>query len=246
MNINSTYINFVNDILQHGEEVKKNDGDRIIETLGNHYFIDNPLNDMNDLFYNHDHLLSCIKRGFFDIEGNPINAMSLYQYVNSASDISNQHDFVYTYPNRLFNHFKYPYNSFGQRLLDNTSTVNQYECMLSRLRECPGSNRSVAVLFDPSIDNERQDIPCLNWLQFIIRNNQLTLHCMFRSNDIFTAFYSNMYLLTYWGLQMTEDLKWGKDGFIDLEFKGIDYHSTSAHIYKSAIDEAEHMIKVNK
>ena len=34
----------------------------------------------------------------------------------------------------------------------------------------------------------REDIPCLNWMQALIHDDCLTLHIMFRSNDIYQAF----------------------------------------------------------
>ena len=37
-----------------------------------------------------------------------------------------------------------------------------------------------------------QHIPCLNWVQATIRNNKLILHVIFRSNDCYSAFPSNM------------------------------------------------------
>ena len=55
-----------------------------------------------------------------------------------------------------------------------------------------------------------------------------------------------MYLLTYWGLKMTTSLQWGKEGYKDLKFAGIDYHSSSGHIYEDAIDEAKYMLSCNK
>ena len=80
----------------------------------------------------------------------------------------------------------------------------------------------MATLYQPGRDLEREDIPCLNWLQATIRDNKLELHCMFRSNDLYGAWPSNMYLLTYLGLWLCEQ-------FVDEEitFKGIHYHSSS-------------------
>ena len=250
MNINDTYIDFVGNIIKHGDNVIKDDGDKIIELLGNHYFIDNPLNDMV-LFSSDDHLLQCIKKGMFDVPGNPINSMALYNYVSEGFEEYNKHDFVYTYPNRLLHHFTVKPHNQGwlSRILfsgDEASYINEFDEMAWRLRNSPGSNRAVSVIYDPAVDTGKKDIPCLNWLQFTIRHDKLTLHCMFRSNDIFTAFYSNMYLLTYWGLKMTTALQWGKEGYKDLKFVGIDYHSSSGHIYEDAIDEAKYMLSCNK
>ena len=38
----------------------------------------------------------------------------------------------------------------------------------------------------------------------------------------------------------------GKEGYKDLKFVGIDYHSSSGHIYEDAIDEAKYMLSCNK
>ena len=72
---------------------------------------------------------------------------------------------LYTYPNRILAHFD----------------VDQFEVMKKRMLHAIGSNRAVAVTYDPKLDQDREDIPCLQFLQCIVRNNELTIHCLFRS-----------------------------------------------------------------
>ena len=131
-------------------------------------------------------------------------------------------------PNRIYEHFG----------------INQFETMKERLLNNIGSNRAVAVTIDPKLDSEREDIPCLQFLQFIVRDGKLTVHCIFRSNDIFGAFYSNMFFIGYLGLKMTETVN--KELIRSrLVFDGIHYHSTSGHIYHNDLKAAKKLVKGN-
>ena len=170
-------------------------------------------------------MLTDIKNGEYDLPGSPIKSDALYEYVKSFEDESDQ-GFVYSYPNRILAHFN----------------INQFNVMKKRLQHNPGSNRAVAVTYDPPLDADREDIPCLQFIQVIIRNNELTIHCIFRSNDIYGAFYSNMYFITYIGLKMTEELN--KDLInTKISFGGIHYHSTSGHIYYTDLKTARKLLK---
>lgn len=227
LSINQCYLEFVKKILDYGEETYKDGNQYLKECLGNFYLIDDPLNLRYRSKYKYitsDLMLEKIKTGEYDIPGSPIKSDALYEYVHSFND-SNDQGFVYTYPNRILAHFG----------------TNQYVVMKERLLNAIGSNRAVAVTYDPGLDQDREDIPCLQFIQCIIRNKELTIHCLFRSNDIFGAFYSNMFFLTYVGVCMVEDLNkellTGKLGF-----GGIHYHSTSAHIYGSDVGAAKNMV----
>ena len=61
------------------------------------------------------------------------------------------------------------------------------------------------------------------------------MHCMFRSNDLYGAWPSNMLFLTGLGLSMAENLK-------DVTFNGIHYHSSSLHIYKTDLDAVKEVL----
>ena len=173
-------------------------------------------------------LLADIKSGKFDIEGCPIKSDALYEYVKSAENPDDQ-GFVYTYPNRIFAHFD----------------IDQFNTMKQRILTATGSNRAVAVTIDPQLDAKREDIPCLQFLQCVVRNNELTIHCLFRSNDIYGAFYSNMFFIAYLGLKMKEEVNKEIVGE-KLNFGGVHYHSTSGHIYNTDLKAARKLIKTNK
>lgn len=145
--------------------------------------------------------------------------------------------FVYTYPERIIH--QYNIVDFDpEEDLTELGYLNQFDIILNRLRTNDGTNRAVATIYHPGLDKEREDIPCLNWLQATIRDDKLELHVMFRSNDLYGAWPSNMYFLTYLGLCLT-------DQFIKIPkptFNGIHYHSSSLHIYKSNLDAVKKIL----
>lgn len=228
--IDTFWAYYLNDIYRFGEFHKKDDS-LIMELRGYHIKIKNPLYSVasvDSVLKDTDLYLKCIKDGAFNIENYPIMDEALYEYVTAwdKEDMIMCDNFVYTYPERLFN---YNYAIHQE---------NQYHIILNRLKNNIGTNRGVAVLYNPMIDSDAEDIPCLNWLQATVRNNKLILHCMFRSNDIYGAWPSNMYLLSYLGMKLSDDLG---DNII---FEGIDYHCSSAHYYKTDEDAVKKVIGV--
>lgn len=231
LSINQCYLDFVNKILKEGKETYKDSNHHLKESLGNYYLIDDPLNLKFRAKYQHmttKQMLDEIKDGKFNMEGNPIKSDALYEYVKSFENSDDQ-GFVYTYPNRILSHFN----------------VNQFNVMKDRILNSIGSNRAVAITYDPELDCEREDIPCLQILQAFVRDGELTIHCFFRSNDIFGAFYSNMFFITYIGIKLTEEInKELINGQIN--FGGVHYHSTSGHIYSNDLKAARKLISTHK
>lgn len=240
---------FLKNIIENGEIHEKDDGDIIHESMINHCFIDNVLNQFGEQYVSTEMFLKLLKEGKFNINGYPIKDSALAGYVTSLDDenyIKNKYpdtevkQFTYTYPQRIFN--------MTDR--DSTFMVNQFNLMASRLIAIgetekglgykDGSNRAVANVYSAVHDCDMNDIPCLNWMQFTIRDNKLVLHVMFRSNDCYGAFPSNMLLLTYLGLKMRDLLiKY----YPLLKFEGINYNSTSLHIYESDIEQAKKVLE---
>lgn len=228
LSINQCYLEFIKKILTTGEETYKDNNHHLKESLGNYYYIDNPLGYSYPIKYKYlttEELLKNIKKGEYDIKGCPIKSDALYEYVKSFENSDDQ-GFVYTYPNRILAHFN----------------INQFNTMKERLLNNRGSNRSVAVTYDPILDSTRQDIPCLQFLQCVIRDNSLTIHCLFRSNDVYGAFYSNMYFITYIGVKMVEELNKELVGE-RVGFGGVHYYSTSGHIYSNDFTNARKLVE---
>ena len=232
----------------HGESVKKDDS-QIKELMGNYLFIERPQDiplPFNKKVNSTYDFINNMKKGLYDLPNYPIKGEALIDYVLSWEDDDKiildsetrekiglkGSPFVYTYPERLLRQLVVSdENSFKNLFID------QFKVVYERLEKNFGSNRAVATLYNPGLDCKRTDIPCLNWLQATIRNNNLELHCMFRSNDLYGAWPSNMYLLTYLGLWLSEQ-------FVDetILFNGIHYHSSSLHIYQTDIDMVENIL----
>lgn len=182
--------------------------------------------------------LKLVDLGVFDIEGYPMKGPALGKYVKSLTDgdlinLDGPNDFVYTYPERLY--AIWMVNDDGDK-----GFFDQVDVMCSRLEENIGSNRAVATLYQVALDKDQEHIPCLNWLQATVRDDSLILHVMFRSNDIFMAWPSNMLFLTHLGLRMQDRLR---KKYPQLTFDGIDYSVTSAHIYETDLEMAKEVIK---
>ena len=241
--LNIAWKQFLWKCYHHGRRVKKDDSE-IKELMGNYVFIERPqdvsipINKRVDTVYE---FMDGLKKGLYDLHDYPIKGEALYSYVNSWEDDNQifldkesreeknltQNPFVYTYPERVLHYLSCDYT--GNYFID------QFNVMFERLNNNKGSNRAVSVLYQPGLDNDAVDIPCLNWLQATIRENELELHCMFRSNDLYGAWPSNIYLLTRFGLWLAEQ-------FDDVTFNGIHYHSSSLHIYKTDLSAVEKIL----
>lgn len=224
------------DIYKNGHIHQKDDAE-IKEIVGVHKYLENPtINVLSDTLNmeiipsDSSDYLKNIESGNYNIEGYPIKGVALAEYVKSIYNKSKQ-GFVYTYPNRLQAHF----------IHENGTLINQIDVVVKRLSENLGSNRAIMVLYDPDVDSFEEydpeelveDIPCLNWIQVLVRGDILNLHVQFRSNDAYNAFPSNMMLITYLGMIITEKLN---EQYPTIKFGGIYYNATSVHYYTDVVN----------
>lgn len=221
------------DIYNKGDIHIKDDAE-IKEILNVSGFIDNPVTffGMPGSLPRRD-FLEGVRKGYYDIDGYNIKGDALADYVESIDDEDKIHldwesddSFIYTYPERLK-------SITVMTKYDLVREENQIEYMIERLRENIGSNRAVATLYNIGLDKFQDDIPCLNWMQALVRDNFLYLAVMFRSNDIYNAFPSNMYFLMNIGMYIAEALH---DKYPHVSFAGIYYNCTSAHYYTSEVE----------
>ena len=92
--------------------------------------------------------------------------------------------FRYTYGERLFN---YPYCSWES---------SQIAYIIKKLNAEPTSRRAFAITYDPDLDMYEDSIPCLQLVNFLIRDGKLHLTAVFRSWDVKRAAPSNLYGLS--------------------------------------------------
>ena len=111
--------------------------------------------------------------------------------------------FEYDYHGRLFN--------WGERLTSNGQNVHidQIAYIIEKLRTSQKSRRAIAITWNPVIDEQLDDCPCLQLVQCVLRDGtpmklhddnevsscKLHMRVVFRSNDMLTAAGANMYAL---------------------------------------------------
>jgi thymidylate synthase len=97
--------------------------------------------------------------------------------------------FEYDYHGRLFD--------WGERLTSQGKDVHvdQIAYIVDKLRQSRNSRRAIAITWNPVIDEQLGDCPCLQLVQCVLRDGTLRMRVVFRSNDMLTAAGANMYAL---------------------------------------------------
>lgn len=88
-------------------------------------------------------------------------------------------DFVYTYYERIFE-----------------NPTNQINAIVNRINTDNRTRRAVVHTWIPELDNERKEVPCLQYIQFWVDSNRLNMFVLFRSNDVLSALGANAFALS--------------------------------------------------
>ncbi|PKL62411.1 MAG: thymidylate synthase [Methanomicrobiales archaeon HGW-Methanomicrobiales-2] len=106
--------------------------------------------------------------------------------------------FEYDYHRRLFD--------WGERLRvgpegpgaeEGDVHIDQIAYIARKLEQAANSRRAVAVTWNPVVDENLDDCPCLQLVQCLLRDGKLQMKVVFRSNDILSAAGANMYALVH-------------------------------------------------
>jgi thymidylate synthase len=135
--------------------------------------------------------------------GASVGNLSFYdEYVEEILDGINDDEVFdgrlsYTYHQRLFDYTTE--DGFKQPNLKGTG-IDQIHYSIQKLLKAPYSRRAQAITWNPQIDPNREDPPCLQRLWFRIyqikNNHCLAMHTHWRSRDALHAAFLNMYALT--------------------------------------------------
>ncbi len=117
--------------------------------------------------------------------------------------------FVYTYGNRLREHF---------------NGIDQIQEAILRLKNCMESRRAISVTWDPTVDTKNDEVPCMILVDFKIRDRKLNTTGLWRSHDIYGAWYPNAVGLSNLAAYVADKLK--------VDMGTLTIHSISAHIYE--------------
>jgi len=126
---------------------------------------------------------------------------------------------------------------YGPRIR-NWGGVDQLKEVADLLISDPNSRRAVINIFDPAEDlgASTKDVPCNNWLSFIIRDGKLHTHVAVRSNDAF------------WGLSGINAFEWTFLGQVVAYLVGVEpgsltFSTTSLHLYEPHWERAEKIVE---
>jgi thymidylate synthase len=133
-------------------------------------------------------------------------------------------DFDYNCGNRWFD---YPQVDYLDAYIEGDGDgngFNQVENMIiNELNKDKSSRRAVICSINPGIDYFKTHIPCISFLQFLIRDEQINCEVYTRSNDMLSAWGADAYALSDFHNYISKQLNI-EQGFIEII-------SISAHIY---------------
>ncbi|MCE7698288.1 MAG: thymidylate synthase [Methanobacterium paludis] len=141
------------------------------------------------------------------------HGQKLEDYIDEFFKLNDQ-GFAYTYGDRILN-----FDGKSQYRLTN---CNQLLYISDLLNKEPNTRRAVMSLYSPIYDMYEENIPCLNHIQYQIRDNTILTTIMFRSHDI-DAYYPNI-------CGLAEITKWLSDE-LDLRVGRMDVYSNNLHKY---------------
>ncbi|AXV36978.1 MAG: thymidylate synthase [Methanobacteriaceae archaeon] len=208
----------VRKIMKEGKEIKDERGSLTKEILNTVVTIINPLgNKMSEDFY----LNKIAKVQEIRIpEGYFWSGEKLELYSEQFLSKDRQ-GFVYTYGNRLRKHF---------------NDIDQIQVAIDRLKNCEESRRAISVTWDPTVDTKTEEVPCMILVDLKIRNGKLYTTALWRSHDIYGAWFPNAVGLTHLAKYVAEKL--------DVEVATVTIHSISAHIYEVNFKDTEKILEL--
>jgi thymidylate synthase, methanogen type len=204
----------VEKIMRDGREIRDERGSLTREVMNTVVTIKKPLGKSDDFYHIRRGSLLNIKvpEGYF-WSGEKLEKYS-EQFLSG-----DRKGFVYTYGNRLRAHFG----------------VDQLDEAIRRLKNCTESRRATMVTWDPPEDTASDEVPCMILVDFKIRDGRLFTTALWRSHDIYGAWFPNAVGLAYLADHVAAE--------VGVEVGHITIHSISAHIYEVNFKEAEEVIK---
>jgi len=199
----------LDEALSQGAEVEVR-GARTRELLHQHVVLERPLERTISLPHRHNDLFAAIAETVWVIAGR--NDMDFLQhYLPRAPEFSDDGAVWRA--------------GYGPRLR-NWGGVDQLTSAVQLLRSSPDSRRAVISLFDPAVDyTPSLDVPCTNWLHFVVRDGRLDLSVAVRSNDL------------VWGFSGINTFEWSVlhemvATWLDVEPGLVHYFISSLHVYE--------------
>lgn len=135
---------------------------------------------------------------------------------------------TYTYYNRMKD---YPYMDIGGTWIGDGDGMgyDQITGVVAKLAERTDSRRGVMVTWNPLLDTESIEPPCMDMLQAIIRSGKLHLRVVFRSQDMLLGLPENLVGISVLHNHLTHEIN--RVGGHDITVGEITVVSLTPHIY---------------
>lgn len=209
------WMELVKKIMQEGKEIKDERGSLTKELLNVMVNIRKPLGkSISEYYLSNLTTIQNIKvpEGYF-WSG---EKLEIYSQQFLSKDLQG---FVYTYGNRLRKHFQ---------------GIDQIGKAIERLKNCEESRRAISVTWDPVLDTENDEVPCMMLVDLKIRNGKLNTTGLWRSHDIYGAWFPNAVGLTNLALYAA--------GELGVKVGTLTIHSISAHVYEVNFQDAKQIL----
>ena len=151
----------------------------------------------------------------------PLGAQAIQVYVDEVLKGTDA-DFVYDYHSRIRKHM------VGDKLID------QIAQSIDKLKEDNLSRRVAVHTWYVGHDLTEKNPPCLQYIQYLIRDNKLHTSVLFRSNDLFSAALGNAIALSTLQKQVADEVSVGMGTYV--------HHSVSMHIYEGDWEAAQKIL----
>ena len=125
------------------------------------------------------------------------NSEKLKVYADQFNSSENP-GFKYTYGSRIRAYIvKRWKSSFSRKNKWEYEYVNQVDEVVRKLKNNNNTRRAIIITWRVLEDNKNDEIPCFIMADYKIRNGKLRTTAVWRSHDVFGAYYPNMVGLAY-------------------------------------------------
>ena len=219
--IGQTWIRLMNEILKNGQQrVYDERNSSTTELLNAVCVIHDPFNVNGKDFFGFTEALEQLK--YIEIpDGFYWGQEELDIYAKQFLNPHNDKGFIYTYGNRL--------RSFHG--------IDQVDAVVDRLNECRNSRRATCTTWYPREDCVSSEVPCLIMCDFKIRGGRLFSSIVYRSQDAYGGFFSNLCGLATLAAYVAH----GTGCVVG----DITLHAISSHIYDTDVNAASGVVRKN-
>ena len=127
-------------------------------------------------------------------------------------------------------------SNYGEYLL----STGQWDWVVKELVDDKDSRRATIAVNQPYHKKANPlDIPCTQFIQFFIRDNELNMGVYMRSNDVIFGFCNDLFTFALFHQLMYNDLK---EHYSDLKLGKYTHNAGSMHIYERHYEMAKNII----